>query len=174
MKRLARELGCSPMAAYKHVRDKDALLVLAADELVGRYLRTSRRAGAWEQEVRRRVRRSLELSARHPWASEALLRAYGVRDSDTPNIAAARVELEHTLRAAGFDPRSTRLAQALIETVITGLTITASYRARGLWRGTAGADAPTNRRGEPSERAHETFATDALVSALASIRSTPA
>jgi AcrR family transcriptional regulator len=170
MKRLARELGCSPMAAYKHVRDKDALLVLAADALVGRYLRASRRSATWEQEVRRHVRRSLELSARHPWASEALLRAYGVRDIDTPNVGAARAELEHTLRTAGFDPRAARLAQSLIETVITGLTVTTSYRARGLWRGSAGSDTATNGRAEPSARAHETFATDALLSALSSIR----
>ncbi len=33
MRRLAQELGSSPMALYRHVRDKDELLVLALDRL---------------------------------------------------------------------------------------------------------------------------------------------
>ena len=102
MKRLANHLGVSPMAAYKHVRYKDALLVLAADELVGRQLRPARRPSDWEQEVRRHIRRSLQLSARHPWAADVLLNAYRGRTTDTPNIAVARDQLERTLGAAGF------------------------------------------------------------------------
>lgn len=161
MKRLAGHLGVSTMAAYKHVRDKDALLVLAADELVGRQLRPSRRPGDWEQQVRRHVRRSMQLSADHPWASDALLRAYRSRTADTPNVAAAREQLEQTLVGAGFGVRETRLAVSFIQTVITGLTVTSSYRARGLW---------TARSGEPSARAHEEFATAALLQALRDLR----
>ena len=165
MKRLAERLGVSAMAAYKHVRDKDALLVLAADDLVGRQLRSSRRSIEWEHEVRRHVRRSLQLRARHPWASDVLLRAYRGRTTDTPNVAAAREQLERTLGEAGFGATETRLAQSLIQTVSTGLTVTASYRARGLWAAA---------RGEPSDRAHEEFATAALLSALRELRARPA
>src|SRR4051794_22461803 len=161
MKRLAEHLGCSPMAAYKNVRDKETLLVLAADALVGRQLRDARRTSDWEQVVRRHVRRSMQLQVRHPWASEVLLRAYNGRTTDTPNIGTARTELQATLQAAGFGLRETRLAQSLIETVITGLTVTGSYRGRGLW--TAG-------RGEPSDRAHEQLATTALLNALRELR----
>ena len=161
MKRLAGHLGVSTMAAYKHVRDKEALLVLAADELVGRQLRSSRHSIEWENEVRRHVRRSLQLQARHPWASDALLRAYRARTTDTPNVAAARDQLERTLVDAGFGVTETRLARSLVQTVITGLTVTASYRARGLWAAA---------RGEPSERAHEEVATAALLSALRALR----
>jgi AcrR family transcriptional regulator len=35
MREVARELGSSPMATYRHVRDKDELLVLLLDQLAG-------------------------------------------------------------------------------------------------------------------------------------------
>ncbi|MDL4774631.1 MULTISPECIES: TetR/AcrR family transcriptional regulator [Thermomonosporaceae] len=36
MRRLARELGCTPMALYHHVRDKDELLLLLLDDYAAR------------------------------------------------------------------------------------------------------------------------------------------
>jgi AcrR family transcriptional regulator len=71
MRRVARELGSSPMAIYRHVRDKDQLLVLVLDRLAAEVPRPRlpREPRARLQEACRTMRDSL---AEHPWVVEVL------------------------------------------------------------------------------------------------------
>ncbi|MYU47865.1 TetR family transcriptional regulator, partial [Streptomyces sp. SID7803] len=45
MRRLAAEVGSTPMALYHHVRDKEELLVLLLDDYASRTLRRPRTTG---------------------------------------------------------------------------------------------------------------------------------
>jgi len=169
MRRLGDRLGYSNMAVYRHVESKEDLVLLAADALLGRHARAYRRmTGSWETRVRERVRRTVQFSAEHPWATAAIHSAYPTRDIDTPNILAARVYHAHELRRDGFEGAKTLLAQTLIESTMVGMVVTAGYRAHGLWRGAPdmqGADDVA-----PTDREHEALATEALLAALRALR----
>src|SRR5687767_7327764 len=66
MARVAEALGCSPMALYRHVKNKDELLILLADRLCAELLAPSRDLGlrdglaAW-------MRAQVDLSVSRPW-----------------------------------------------------------------------------------------------------------
>lgn len=171
MRRLGARLGYSNMAVYRHIENRDALVLLAADALIGRHAPTfERTTGSWEQRVRKRVRRIVQLSAEHPWAVAAIHGAYPTRDIDTPNVLAARIAHARELRRDGFDGEKALLAQTLIESTMVGIVVTAGYRAHGLWRGAPDehARAPKSR---PTDSQHEKLATDALIEALRKLRS---
>ncbi len=73
MRSVATELGSSPMAIYRHVRDKDQLLVLLLDELAGEVPRPRlpREPRARLQRACRTMRDGL---ARYPWVVDILAR----------------------------------------------------------------------------------------------------
>ena len=70
MRRVADELASSPMSIYRHVRDKDELLVLLLD----RRLRASAAAAAREPRARllKACRTMRDGLARHPWIVDVL------------------------------------------------------------------------------------------------------
>jgi AcrR family transcriptional regulator len=73
MRRLAKEVGSTPMALYHHVRDKDELLVLLLDDFAGRELR--RPAVLPEDPTERVVAAAAairEVLAACPWIVEVL------------------------------------------------------------------------------------------------------
>jgi AcrR family transcriptional regulator len=75
MRRVARELRSSPMALYRHVRDKDELLVLLLDRLVERLPRP-----ALPEEPRARLLTLWSLLYdgldQHPWVVEVLVKGH--------------------------------------------------------------------------------------------------
>lgn len=77
MRRLADRLGVVPMALYKHVRDKQALV----DGMVDRVIETfdvgadgdaARAPGDWRAEALARIRAARQSLAAHPWARRAI------------------------------------------------------------------------------------------------------
>ncbi len=124
---LARTLDVSPMALYRHVRDKDDLV----DEVVNRLLsrkwqpRASRDDWkAWTTEAAEKFRdflirqpAALHLYLRHPVTSTtSVTRMNGMLD---------------VLRAAGFDEATARRAYAAIHTYTIGFAALEASRARG-------------------------------------------
>jgi AcrR family transcriptional regulator len=71
MRRVALELGSSPMAIYRHVRDRDELLILLLDQLAADLPRPrfSPEPRARLQEACRAMRDGL---AQHPWVVDVL------------------------------------------------------------------------------------------------------
>jgi AcrR family transcriptional regulator len=71
MRRVALELGSSPMAIYRHVRDRDELLILLLDQLAADLPRPrfSSEPRARLQEACRAMRDGL---AQHPWVVDVL------------------------------------------------------------------------------------------------------
>jgi len=97
MRRLAAELGVVPMALYKHVADKQALLDGMAD-LVLSGLGPIRPEPDWRTTVRGRILAARQLLLRHPW----LRRVLETRPQQTPTMLGYLDGLIAVFREAGF------------------------------------------------------------------------
>lgn len=72
MRRLAAEVGSTPMALYHHVRDKEELLVLLLDDYAGRALRRPETPGEPRERVVVAAAAIREALAGCPWIVEVL------------------------------------------------------------------------------------------------------
>lgn len=97
MRRLSAELGVVPMALYKHVADKQALLDGMAD-LVLAGLGPIQPGLDWRATVRARVLAARQLLLRHPW----LRRVLETRPRQTPTMLGYLDGLIAVFREAGF------------------------------------------------------------------------
>ncbi|HLW95963.1 MAG TPA: TetR/AcrR family transcriptional regulator C-terminal domain-containing protein [Solirubrobacteraceae bacterium] len=96
MRGLAQELGVVPMALYKHVANKDALLDAMIDIVFGE-IELPPRDLEWRSAMRRRALSTREALRRHPWA-------IGMMESRQPGPANLRNHnaVMGCLREAGF------------------------------------------------------------------------
>jgi AcrR family transcriptional regulator len=96
LRNIADLLHVTPMALYRHVENKDALLDAMADELYAEVVPKPSTAGWWD-ELAGIARKTRSLLLAHPWAvplfSRPLAGAHG---------EAVAQALESNLRAAGF------------------------------------------------------------------------
>ena len=67
MRRVADELGVGAMSLYRHVADKEALLLAMSEEVTQRYPYPYEDAPSWQERVRIAVDVDWELYRRHPW-----------------------------------------------------------------------------------------------------------
>ncbi|MEU6133873.1 TetR/AcrR family transcriptional regulator [Nocardioides sp. NPDC047086] len=66
MARVAEAVGCSPMALYRHVKNKDELLILLADRLSAELPEPSRDLG-WREGLAAWMRAQVDLALSKPW-----------------------------------------------------------------------------------------------------------
>lgn len=97
MRRLAQELGVVPMALYKHVAHKDALLDGMVDAVLGEIDPPDPDAD-WVEAVRGRVLSAREVMLRHPWAR----RVMETRAAPTPVVLAYMDSTIGTFLAGGL------------------------------------------------------------------------
>lgn len=71
MRSLASELGVVPMALYKHVASKEALLDAMVEGIVDDITQTPE-TGEWKADVRRRILSARQSLRVHPWARDVL------------------------------------------------------------------------------------------------------
>jgi AcrR family transcriptional regulator len=97
MRRVAQELGVVPMALYRHVANKDALLGGMVDVVVDEI---DAPAGGpdWKTAVRDRILSARRVLLRHPWAS----RVMESRTEPTPTLLAYMDSMIGIFRAGGF------------------------------------------------------------------------
>jgi AcrR family transcriptional regulator len=109
IRRVAESLGVSPMALYRHVADKDDLLVLLIDRLAQRL-----RYPPLPAEPRARLltiwRTLYEGLAEHPWLPEVLAR----RRMIAPSVLAAVEEIHAAFCEAGLSLEEAVLAYRLV------------------------------------------------------------
>jgi TetR/AcrR family transcriptional regulator, tetracycline repressor protein len=101
MRRLAAELGVTPMALYWHFRGKEELLEGLADRLWAGIDTDVDEAAPWPEQLRGLLASLLRVLREHPSASSLLL------EGEKRNSEAALVAIETTLgvlHRAGFDP----------------------------------------------------------------------
>ncbi len=114
LRRLAGALEVTPMAIYRHVRNKSHLLDLMAERLLDQVDLAPVEAATWQDRLRRLLASFQAVAAAHPATALLLSRPF-------VSPAALRVSevLLATLHGAGFDAgQSVRLLQ-----VITGIVL---------------------------------------------------
>lgn len=140
MRALADRIGVTPMALYRHVKDKAALL----DAMVGRLLATllppeAAEDQAWDERLTAFAYAFREMAQRHPWAAHLLFS----RPAVTPDAVRAVDTIYSALIEAGVpEPEVPRL-ERLISTFVIGF---AASEASG--RFAVGALDPRGRRGQ--------------------------
>jgi TetR/AcrR family tetracycline transcriptional repressor len=128
IRRLAAALEVTPMAIYRHVRNKGHLLDLMADRLLGQLALAPADASTWQDALRRLAESLLVVVQAHPAAPFLLAR---------PFRSAAALRVSETMLAildrAGFGPiESVRLMQVLTGMILGPAIHRATY-ARA-WR----------------------------------------
>ncbi|WP_326569084.1 TetR/AcrR family transcriptional regulator [Amycolatopsis rhabdoformis] len=109
MRRVARELGCSPMALYRHVRDKDELLLLLLDHTAATLPRPT-----LPEDPRRRLvvlwRQLHDALAEHPWVVGVLAQG----DLAGPSVLWLVEEILTGFVASGLAPRQAAAAYRIV------------------------------------------------------------
>jgi AcrR family transcriptional regulator len=124
MHSVARSLGVSPMALYRHIDDKDALL----DGLVEMLLtEIPAVAGTWEERLTSLANGIRETARRHPAAFPLVL----TRPAVTPAARAVRDAVHAALHDGGLPAANVARAERLISTAVLGF---AASEAAGRFR----------------------------------------
>jgi AcrR family transcriptional regulator len=97
MRKLAELLGVVPMALYKHVAHKEALLDGMVDVVVSEFEPPVSGAD-WKGAVRQRILSARQTLLRHPWASGVI----ESRATPTPAVLGYMDSMMAILRAGGF------------------------------------------------------------------------
>jgi TetR/AcrR family transcriptional regulator, tetracycline repressor protein len=134
LRRLAATLGVTPMAIYRHVRNKSHLLDLMAGRLLEQIDIAADATTTWQERLRRLLGSYQSVAAAHPAAPFLLSRPF-VSPAE-PRVTEA---LLATFHDAGFDAsQSARLLQ-----VISGMVLGPALH-RATWA-TAARDRPPDR-----------------------------
>jgi len=139
MRALADRVGVTPMALYRHVKDKAALL----DGMVGRLLTAllptdPAEEHTWDERLRALAHAARRVTQRHPWAAHLLFS----RPAVTPDgLRAVDIIYTALIEAGVPEPQVPRL-ERLISTFVIGF---AASEASG--RFAPGAGDPRGRRG---------------------------
>jgi AcrR family transcriptional regulator len=118
MRLVARELGVSPMALYRHVANKDDLLNALVERLLGE-LELPDESLPWDQRLRVLARELRALARRRPGLFGLLLqrRAVGVGATRAREVAL------RALGDAGLDHDAAARAERLLSTVVFGFAL---------------------------------------------------
>jgi TetR/AcrR family tetracycline transcriptional repressor len=120
IRRLATELGVTPMALYWHFRNKEELLAALGDQVWREFDTDIDPAAPWHQQLRGLLESLLHVLRSHPCAAQLILQ--GEKQSDAA-LVAQETALD-VLRRGGFDPEH---AAAITRSALwTGLTLTMS------------------------------------------------
>jgi TetR/AcrR family transcriptional regulator, tetracycline repressor protein len=123
---LADRLGVSPMALYRHIRDKDDLLDEVVDRLLARVWRPSAAeddADAWLTEAAVKLRRFLV-------SQPAALHVYLLHPVVSPAALQRMTAMMDVLRRAGLDEQAARSAYGALHTYTVGFAALEASRAR--------------------------------------------
>ncbi|MCO1660467.1 TetR/AcrR family transcriptional regulator [Pseudonocardia humida] len=125
MRRLGRELGVDPMAVYRHLPDKAALLDGIVDALHAEMdLDSPAGAASWRQELATYAGRVREVLHRHP-------RAVGVFVTRAGSVDTGNARLADRLAAAGFAARTGSWMVECVRSLTVGLVVAEVVGAAG-------------------------------------------
>jgi AcrR family transcriptional regulator len=115
MRLLSDRLGGTPMAIYRHVRDKDELSSLVADAVMARVHIPEANSGTWRERLR-----SLVLSAREVYADYPGVAAYNLSHPAGPSRHRIEKCTYEILESAGFKDREAKLATGFVASFVRG------------------------------------------------------
>ena len=117
MHAVAKRLGVTPMALYRHVDDKNALLDGLVELLLTEQPRP--RGGRWDERLVALAAGIRETARRHPAVFPLLL----TRPAVTPAARAARDAVQSALREGGLPETEAARAERLISTAVLGFAV---------------------------------------------------
>lgn len=120
IRRLATELGVTPMALYWHFRNKEELLAALGDQVWRELATDVDPAAPWHVQMRGLLESLLHVLRSHPCASQLILE--GEKQSDAALVAIETVLA--VLRRGGFDPE--HAAEIARNALWTGLMLVMS------------------------------------------------
>ncbi|GAA1465253.1 TetR/AcrR family transcriptional regulator [Microbacterium thalassium] len=123
MRRLADDLGVTPMALYKHVANREELVDAMVDHIVGEMIAPDAdpdavTAGTWKSALRAQVTASRAVVLRHPWSVEAI----ETRTLASPVVLAYMDRLMRILFAGGLSADLVHHAMHALSTRMWGFT----------------------------------------------------
>ena len=139
IRRLATELGVTPMALYWHFRSKEELIASVADRIWGEIRTDVDRSSPWADQLRMMLESLIDVLRAHASASALLLNSEKLGPS---HWEATELTLE-VLRSAGFDPQhASEIAKSALWTGLTLVmsepgfdpALTENERAEMQWR----------------------------------------
>lgn len=116
IRKLATDLGVTPMALYWHFRSKDELLAGVADRVWSEVDTAVDWSAPWLEQLRAMFTSLLSVLRAHPAGAQLLLRAEKLHSEAALNATEAALEV---LRRAGFRPEdSSAIARAALWTAL--------------------------------------------------------
>jgi TetR/AcrR family tetracycline transcriptional repressor len=158
IRRIAAELGVSPMAIYSHIADKAELIDLFVDQVVGESYVEVDPDDEWSEQVRAICRGYREGWGRHPGVAQAFTAAAGSSSPTSvgPHATAQIEQVLGVLAGAGFGPEGQARAFRVLYVFMRGALIAQPTRMHSL--GAETTDSPSS--GAPSRDAPSRDAAD--------------
>jgi len=120
MRRLAGDLGVATMSLYRHVTDKEELLLLMMDRVFAGSPPPEPPPAGWRARLEALARLQWSLYQQHPWLAQAVS---FTRPLLAPHAMAHTEWAMRTLHAAGLDPRRLLLAAVMVANYVRGTAI---------------------------------------------------
>jgi len=121
MRAVARRLGVTPMALYRHVGEKQALLDGLVEMLLVE-LPLPRAGAGWRDQLGQMAAALRDTARRHPSVFPLLL----MRPAVTPAALRARAAVDDALREAGVPEPEVRRAERMLTTFVIGFAASES------------------------------------------------
>lgn len=99
IRRLAKELGVTPMALYWHFKNKDELLLGMVDHVLSEVRADPRTTGPWQKRLRKVVETVIGVMRAHPWLPTLL---FAVDKAEAESFTRATNDTLTLLTEAGF------------------------------------------------------------------------
>ena len=144
LRRLAASLAVTPMAIYRHVRNKSHLLDLMAERLLEQVDLAADETVSWQERLRRLFGSYQAVAAAHPAAPFLLSRPF--TSSVEPKVTEALFGAFHD---AGFNARESGLVMQVISGMVLGPALHRAAWAAAM-RGVATAGPPDSSTDAPS------------------------
>jgi AcrR family transcriptional regulator len=120
MRHVARELGAGTMTLYHYVRNKDELLTLMGDTIMGELLVPDEElSGEWRENVAKVARATRQAFKRHPWIFEAMGQPVG----SGPNGLRHFEQSMAAVRELRVPPRDRLELIGLVDDYVFGFTL---------------------------------------------------
>jgi AcrR family transcriptional regulator len=126
MRRVAAELGAAPMSLYRHVRDKDELLLTMIDSAIAECPLPDDRPSSWREGLEIAARALWSTFRRHPWLPAALSLT---RPQLLPGALAYSEWVLGVLSAAGMDALTTFTTHLTVFTFVRGTAVNLELEA---------------------------------------------
>lgn len=126
MRRVAGEIGVATMSLYRHVADKDALVMRMMDVALAEWKAPDDPPDGWRERLEVAARRTWEMFCRHPWLAPAMSMT---RPQAVPNALPLSEWILSTLDSCGLDMATTFTAYITLFNYVRGTAVNIELEA---------------------------------------------